>query len=353
MDDFDICSQDPELERLYAEISGRKNESIFPFLKRSFKDACKRISEPSKAHYDTSDLKFSSKSSFSRVDRFSFELSEFDVTSNLLKLHCALWKSKLIKRNDKLPLKSRPLPCIIYMHTNTRSLADAIELQPLASITGFNLIAFDMPGAGKSEGTLSASCATVINHIDNIVSWATSNLNVGEVVLWARGMSTAAAVEYTSNSASRGVHHDLVKFLVLDTPYCSVKQVVDNVVQKYKEKNSYVVISPLVHACAFMFGREVTSNLGADIYAVKPINFASKNKTPCLILKAKNDDYIPASHSDQFHTLWAGPVNTVALSGTHYSSRDRDTVLTAYYYLSRYVTHPEVLHDPLISKESS
>lgn len=343
MDDFDICSQDPDLERLYEEISGRKNESIFPFLKRSFKDTCKRISEPSKAHYDTSDLKFSTKSSISRTERFSFELSEFNITSKGLKLHCALWRSQLTKRNDKLPLKNPPLPCIIYIHTNTRSLADAIELQPLATVTGFHLLAFDMPGAGKSEGTLSASCSTVISHIDNVISWAISNLNVGEVILWARGMATAAAVEYTSNSASRGVHKDLVKFLVLDTPYCSVKEVVESVVQKYKEKNVYSVISPLFHACAFMFGREVTSNLGADIYAVKPINFAGKNKTPCLILKAKNDDYIPAPHCDQFHSLWAGPVNIVSMSGTHYSSRDRETVLTANIYLNRYVTHPDAV----------
>lgn len=346
MDDFDICSQDPDLERLYGEISGRKNESIFPFLKRSFKDTCKRISEPSKAHYDTSDLKFSTKSSISRAERFSYELSEFDLTSNGLKLHCALWKSQLTKKSDKLSPKSPPLPCIIYVHTNTRSLADAMELHPLALMTGFHLIAFDMPGAGKSEGTLSASCSTVISHIDNVISWTISNLNVGEVVLWARGMATAAAVEYTSNSASHGLYRDLVKYLVLDTPYCSVKQVVDNVVQKYREKNVYSVISPLFHACAFMFGREVTSNLGADIYAVKPINFASRNKTPCLILRAKNDDFIPASHSDQFHSLWAGPVNIVSMSGTHYSSRDRDIVLTAYDYLSRYVTYPEIFSGP-------
>lgn len=348
MDDCDICSQDPDIDHLYQEISGRKNESIFPFLKRSFKDTCKRIAEPSKAHYDTSDLKFITQPTISGMNAFSFELSEFDITSNGLKLHCALWKSQSTKKNKKLLIESPHLPCIIYIHTNTRSLADAIELQPLATLTGFHLLAFDMPGAGKSEGTLSASCSTVIRHIDHIINWAILNLNVAEVVLWARGMATAAAVEYTSHSATRGMHRDLVKFLVLDTPYCSVRQVVDNVVQKYKEKNTLSFISPLLHACAFMFGREVTSNLGADIYAVKPINFARSNKTPCLILRAKNDDYIPASHSDQFHLLWGGPVSMVSISGSHYSSRDRDTILLASNYLYSYVSHPGVLLDPSI-----
>jgi hypothetical protein len=53
-----------------------------------------------------------------------------------------------------------------------------------------------------------------------------------------RGMSTAAAIEYTSL-----VHNDqnsnIIKFLVLDSPYASVKQVVDTVLSKFHEKVTY------------------------------------------------------------------------------------------------------------------
>ena len=342
MGDFDICSKDPEIDNMHDEISGRKNESIFPFLYRSFKETCKRIAEPPKTRYESSDLNFSESIMAQRRELYAFELVEFDIVSRGLKLHCAVWKSHAYPDDTIANQSKSSIPCIIYTHTNTRSLADATELQPLAALTGFHILAFDMPGAGKSEGMIAASCAPVIDHIDDMISWAKVNLNVTEIILWARGMSTAATVEYSSSSATRGKYKDCVKYIVLDTPYCSVKQVVDNVVQKYKNNSTFSLISPLFYTCALMFGREVTCNLGSNIYAVKPINFASKNKTPCLILCARSDDYVPTSHSDEFLTQWAGPVRMMSINGTHYSRREQDVVLLAANYFKSFVRYPVI-----------
>ena len=337
MDECDICSKDPDLDHLYEEISGRKNESIFYFLRRSFKETCRRIAEPSKATYESRDLNFTQEIGSCNPWTFEHELTEFDITSRGLNLHCALWKARPTDAPSNVKFFRKGIPCIIYTHTNTRSLADATELQPLAARTGFHVIAFDMPGAGKSSGALSASCAAVVDHLSDIIKWAESHLDTTEIMLWARGMSTAAAIEYTCTSITRGYRKEMVKCLVLDTPYCSVKEVVDGVVEKYREKSALAVVSPLFYACAMMFGREVTSNLGADIYAVKPINSACSNKTPCLILCATNDDFIPPSHSDCFVRLWGGPVSMVSMSGTHYSRRSRDDVLAAASHIRRYI----------------
>ena len=353
MGDFDICSKDPEIDHMHDEISGKKNESIMPFLYRSFKETCKRIAEPPKARYESSDLNFSSGVIAQRSELFTFELLEFDIMSRGLKLHCAVWKCLGHLEETNTHQSKSPTPCIIYTHTNTRNLADAMELQPLAALTGCHILAFDMPGAGKSEGMIAASCAPVIDHIDDMISWAKINLNVTEVILWARGMSTAATVEYTSSSATRGKYKDLVKYIILDTPYCSVKQVVDNVVQKYKSNSTFSLISPLFYTCAIMFGREVTCNLGANIYAVKPINFAAKNRTPCLILCARSDDYVPTSHSDEFLRQWAGPVRMVSINGTHYSHREQDVVLLAANFFKPFVHFPVIDKSPSILKIDS
>lgn len=357
--DVDICSQDPELDNLFSEISGRKDESIFLFFRRSFEETCKRIAEPKKATYDSYDLKFYPNIVLKYPIRFSFELSEFTIVSKGLKLHCALWKCNRgieeinCQHNEKSspPIKSTKapvsVPCIIYTHTNTRSLADALELQPLAMTTGCHILAFDMPGAGKSEGGLSGSCAAVISNIDDVINWATLNLNNPDIIMWARGMSTAAAVEYTSLSISGGAAKERVKFLVLDSPYCSVKQVIDTVVQKYQEKNSLFIMAPLFRACSTMFGREVTKELGSDIYAVKPIDYASSNNTPCLILSAKNDEYIAASHGDQFLEKWSGPCFLKAIDGGHYSTRSSDNVMLAVDYLQLFLTYLEFDNFPV------
>ena len=348
--DIDICSQDPELENLFSNISGKKDESVVLFLRRSFRETCQRIAEPAKASYESSDLCFCSTSApEGNAKSFSFELTEFNIVSNGLKLHCALWRSnanneiddeneehKSVEKNSR-----KAPPCIVYTHTNTRSLADAVELQPLAMSTGCNVVAFDMPGAGKSDGILSGSCAAVMAHIDAIIEWAVLHLNTSEVILWARGMSTAAAIEYTSSSSSSiRPMNSYVKFVLLDTPYSSVKEVIDVVVQKHREKNSFALVAPLFRTCSFLFGREVTKRLGSDIYAVKPINYASSNMTPCLILSALNDDYIPSSHARQFAKKWSGPCFLKSFTGSHYSARPKEVVMLAYDYIRSFVSFP-------------
>jgi hypothetical protein len=65
----------------------------------------------------------------------------------------------------------------------------------------------------------------------------------------------------------------------------------------------YIIISLLYsHFCIFIHLVIIyTCILGGDVYAIQPIKFAPKNKTPCLILSARKDDYIPHIHADQFH----------------------------------------------------
>jgi hypothetical protein len=174
---MDVCSQDSTLESLFSDIAGRKNEGLTSFFTRTLNDTCTRIMEPKKASYITRDLTLYEPAAPSGIGielgplNF-YQLTEFTVISNGMKLHCALWKSSAgqLPPDSAVHSNGNPnhncevsqVPCIIYTHTNTRSLADATELLPLAEVTGFHLLAFDLPGAGLSEGKLSASCATII-----------------------------------------------------------------------------------------------------------------------------------------------------------------------------------------------
>jgi hypothetical protein len=53
---MEVCSKDPQLDRLYSEISLKKDESIVRYFKRSFKECCKKLIEPARLKYDTTDL---------------------------------------------------------------------------------------------------------------------------------------------------------------------------------------------------------------------------------------------------------------------------------------------------------
>jgi hypothetical protein len=192
----------------------------------------------------------------------------------------------------------------------------------------------------------------MISHIDDVVKWAALNLDVSEVILWSRGMSTAAAVEYTTSPVSHGIHKNVIKFLVLDSPYISVKKVIDSVVQKYHGKITFALAVPLIYACSWMFGREMKSRLGTDIYSVKPIEFASKNRTPCMILSARNDDYIPTSHADVFVEKWLGPCFLKRIDGGHTSIRSRESVLSVVKYLMRFIGF-SVIEIPSVKRRES
>ena len=54
-----------------------------------------------------------------------------------------------------------PRPLVIYLHTNTRCLVDAKEVLPLCDVLGGSLLAFDLPGCGKSDGHLTFQMAQV------------------------------------------------------------------------------------------------------------------------------------------------------------------------------------------------
>jgi hypothetical protein len=56
--------------------------------------------------------------------------------------------------------------------------------------------------------------------------------------MYIRGMSTAGAIEYTSQ-VHNNINSKTIKFLVLDSPYASVKQVVDTVLSEFQNKVTY------------------------------------------------------------------------------------------------------------------
>ena len=158
----------------------------------------------------------------------------------------------------------------------TRCLSDATELLPLCNLLNANLLAFDQRGAGQSEGQLSFSIVDDLSAI--LESLSGGNRDV-KVILWARGMATSIGVQYVmqqqevmtkwertaparrmilrerhlqrqrrleqalvqGNTDEEDVEDDkdeddeeppqYVKFLVLDSPFTSLKEVVLEAVQ--------------------------------------------------------------------------------------------------------------------------
>lgn len=298
--DIDIFSQDTGFEERFNKYNGPANESTYQFLKRCYQGISKRVYDPERKLYDIIDLNPKLSFENSLKDNTTFDVTEFDILLQpLIKenlpqkyVHIALWKCV-----NSLEMA----PSILYLHTNGRNLVDALEVIPLCLSTGANLIAVDLPGHGKTEETLLTP-QMGINVIKSVICWLIDNqLCFGGVTLWARGMSTAAAIQYCTFENKELIHQnqqEIIKLLVLDTPYTGLHDVVNDAVEKLR-KQGYFVPSPLVAFFSKIIRNSLTPKIGIDPYKIKPIEDAPKIRIKTIILAAMNDDYISIDHSNR------------------------------------------------------
>lgn len=128
--DIDVTSKDPDIDEQFWRYHGPKNESTFQFFRRGFDEFCSMIASPKRSTYSSDSLGRG---------------QEFHVYSYGIILQCCKWE---------VPIDQSTLPkrCLVYLHTNTRNLGDAMEILGISENLNANLIAFDLPGCGKSEG---------------------------------------------------------------------------------------------------------------------------------------------------------------------------------------------------------
>lgn len=303
MGDFDIF-QPGELESIFWKYHGPKDESIFQLLGRSYKRFNDMIVRPERHEYSDSELAIASMST--RI--FFFE-------SCNVKLKCVFWEwNGIFKR------------CILYLHTNTRSIVDAKEVLPLCHALQCSLLSFDLPGCGQSEGDLSF---TMANDVNNFVTWLQVNTDVSEVILWARGMSCAPAIEF----CSRQPPHPLVKQVVLDSPFTSIKAMTGDAIAAIRAKGYYIP-KFVLSFCESRARSQIKDSLGGDIYSIDSIKYAPNCTIPCVILSATQDDYIPACHGKVLASVWGGKAKYKSFPGRHFGVRPVDLILSLKDILS-------------------
>ena len=323
-------------------LAGPKDEAWSDMFSRCYSGFCKMLLQPKRFVYSSADLQISTD------DGNPIEVREFDVVEPSYRLHCAIWS---VQPKTKI--------CVIYIHTNTRSLMDAKEVLPVCTALGADLLGFDLPGCGKSEGALSF---TMASDLGSIVTHARDVLGYMDVVVWARGMATAVAVEY-----SNGIKQDTtpLKFVVLDSPFVSVKRMVQDGSSSVKACG-VTVPKVMISLSGKVIRRAVMSRLGCDPYDVIPLAHVSTITSPCYMLCATNDDYIPASHGVEMAEAWGqasgseGGVLCVhcEFNGRHFGERLESLVLASVPVIEPYLTRREaeasgVASDPLTSPFSS
>mmetsp|Transcript_12789 Transcript_12789/g.20853 ORF Transcript_12789/g.20853 Transcript_12789/m.20853 type:complete len:395 (-) Transcript_12789:183-1367(-) len=331
--------EEGELEKDFWKAYGPKNESWTEFFARSFAGLTKILMQPSRMEYEASDVESRSEDTDFRHQLFSIPGAGGEGERH--QLAAALWS----QGQNRVGVTPRPV--VLYLHTNTRCLLDAKEVLPVCDELGASLLAFDLPGCGHSEGNLTFQ---MTQDLHQVVLFAHRELGYKEIVLWARGMSTAIAVEYCTISVLKPSTHTpcpdySIKFIVLDTPYTSVKQMVVDGSKAIKCFGLSIPETMVRIACRVVRGK-VSARLGSDPFDLKPLRLveaaaeqggsgraepANASLPPCHIFSAQNDDYIPLSHGHDMQQAWrkGAECGLQEFPGRHFGERNTELLLGA------------------------
>jgi hypothetical protein len=214
------------------------------------------------------------------------------------------------------------------MHTNTRNLSDALEVIPCCDALNAHLIGIDWPGAGNSEGVILPSMCI---DLENLMEWIKCMLGENtEIIFWARGLSTYVAMEYCAKYNSEHTKQDYppVIYVVLDTPFESVRLMVDEYIRRLKG-DGHQLPETMISICSTILRRVLaTSFRGVDPYTLSPITFAASIDTPCSVIGALKDDYIPLAQSLNVAQSLSGHCCMKIVDSGHFGTRPVDLVNT-------------------------
>jgi hypothetical protein len=136
--DMQVFQEKDEIDDIFLRMHGPKDESTLSFFRRGYDGFCNSIANPVRSKYSKSDLQFP-----------GYRASEFILLNHrAMVLQCCHWKNLANENTDEgiPPISSKPPVCVLYLHTNTRNLSDAVEVIPFCNRLAADFISFDFEG---------------------------------------------------------------------------------------------------------------------------------------------------------------------------------------------------------------
>ena len=267
----------------------------------------------------------------------------FIINPRNLKLQCSFFelfdqKTRLIK------LKT---PCLIYLHSNTGSRIEALSLiQPILS-QGISLFCFDFAGTGLSQGKYISlgffekdDVSTVVNHLKN-------EEKIEKIAIWGRSMGATSALLYclkeeenygknlsekpkkklsenskeTAKNLPLFTEKSLIDFMVLDSPFCSLKALVEELAEA-KTKLPLLIIKGIVS----LINSSVKKEAGFSLENVDLSENLKEIQVPLVILAAKNDKIVKFWQCEKIYQRLSGEKQLLELDLEHNEARKKETI---------------------------
>ena len=208
------------------------------------------------------------------------------------------FQGKLLKVSFIEPdIKDRPydiMPCVIYIHANSSSRVEGINIKKYLLKNDINLCTFDFEGSGYSEGEYISLGYHEKHQVKNIVDFVEKYPGVGEIGLWGRSMGAATTLIYSSMD-------ERIKAMVVDSPFSDFRRVA-------KEMCLQQVTVPgfLIEGAISIIGKSVYKKNKMKINEIKAIEAVKNCYIPVIFIHAKDDDIVKFQHSLDLFKNYAG-----------------------------------------------
>lgn len=222
-----------------------------------------------------------------------------------LKLNCSWWEPFDEER------EFNQLPCVIYLHGNSSSKAEATIEAKIFLPMNVTLFAFDFAGCGKSEGDFISLGWYEKNDVKCVVEFLRKTNKVSTIGLWGRSMGAVTALMY-------GDEDPTVAGLVLDSPFSSLKMLVEEIV-----KDKISLPNFILNQAISMVKSSVQKKAGFSLDEIEPINYAKRCFIPALFVSAQGDNFVKPHHSKILYDVYQGDKNLVNIEGDHNSIRPK------------------------------
>lgn len=242
-------------------------------------------------------------------------------------VNCGFWSDSPSLVTEKV--------CFVYLHTNTRSMADALEVLPIVEYFNACLLAFDFPGYGKSEGSITMPDP---HALEEVLRWAVVNIRPTSFVIWSRGSSSASTFAFLAElSSSKGFN---ISAVIFDTPFTSLAEVIKATLEKF-DRNSGVsgVLSSMLKPFLKQYLRKkIKEFLTKDPYEIDSRIYLENIRTPCMIMSAEDDDYVPAHQGVEIISKLCNASSAYrSFRGGHFDQRPRLLVMEAEEFLDIHI----------------
>lgn len=225
-----------------------------------------------------------------------------------------------------LPARGRARATVLYLHGNAENLSSHIHLARWLPGRGYNLLALDYRGYGRSEGR--AAVAGVHQDVQAALSWLVER-DGAPLVLYGHSLGGSVAI----HAAATSPHRTRIAAVIADSAFASYRDIA-------REKLGQLWLTwPLQWPLSWLI---------SDRYAALPV-VGQLSPIPLLLIHGEHDPVVPVHHAE---SLFAAAGEPRALGripqGGHIDSvrraavRDRmHAYLDAITARSPAVTHPD------------